>query len=592
VIPIKSFRDRSSSPDGSTAGKPLSLGSKVFLYTSLLVILSMSSVGVSHATEIESVIPAYSVAYMVVKDVPNLWDAVRASASWQTFLSSEELEREMQEIKTKMRRAEELLGVDLRALVEAFGHRIAFVQIYIDAEVLHLPVIIADVTDSEGATEIIWEIEQTLNRDEEYEVQSHAGAYLTVPFGLVRRRGEESTVRYAFLDNLLVFAPGQDTFEAVVDAHLGEEPSLIHDPKFNRTRAEVSSDSEVFAYVNLEILWPILWDVCDPEWSAVLQVLGAYEVRSIAWTANLLGSTRDQEMYIYTADGRGLLASAFAEPKPLFSPHLIPASDADMFFAVHLDDPAVLWEKTEEAIINVIGEEEYAGMQTDISRFERQTGLSLKDDILLSLTAEIGFAISVPEVMRPMEGPESLLEDGLMMFCGVKDCERCAMSIERILSAADVQIRQMEYKGVTVYQIPALSGPEVPVGYMFAGDFLIFGNFQKLENLINEEPPLVVSEKFAQINSQFPQQLGLLSYVDLGKVEELLLRTGKMAILQETNPENPPEDDTPRPQTLGSIGGTLICDGEGLKAKSVGTPEKNWLETVGRLATLLIRVPL
>jgi hypothetical protein len=40
-------------------------------------------------------------------------------------------------------------------------------------------------------------------------------------------------------------------------------------------------------------------------------------------------------------------------------------------------------------------------------------------------------------------------------------------------------------------------------------------------------------------------------------------------------------------QTLGSIGGTLVHDGEGLKARSIGTPGGSWLETIGHLVNLM-----
>jgi hypothetical protein len=144
---------------------------------------------------------------------------------------------------------------------------------------------------------------------------------------------------------------------------------------------------------------------------------------------------------------------------------------------------------------------------------------------------------------------------------------------------------------------------------------LIFGNFEKLEAIINEAPPLVASEEFAQINSHLvspsqalesprtrgseqrgktvasvpvarnsegPEYSGLLCYVDLKKTGEMLLRRGSRV---------QSGDDIARLQTLGSIGGTLIHDEEGLKARSVGTPGKSWLETIGDLADLLIHAP-
>ncbi len=531
----------------------------------------------SHAAEIESVIPVYSVGYAVVRNVPEIWDSMKSSSSWQALLSTDELKDETRDIETWTKG---LLDVDLRSLAEIFGHRIAFVQMRMAVMTTKLPVVIADVSSSEGASEMVWKIQQALSRHEEYEVQPNAGTYMTVPFGLVKHRESEFSVRYAFLDNLFVLAPEQNAFEAVVDVYLGREPSLIYDPEFNKARAQVSTEGEVFVYVNLECPWPALLSIWRSKESSILQILGIRGIKSIAWTMNLLAPNREQEAYIYTGSNRGLLTSLFANPKPLLSPHLIPGSDADLFFAAHLGDPVLAWENILNAVRNVMGERGH--VLTAISEFERQTGLNVRDDVLSSLTGEVGFVVSVPEIMKSVVSPISLVENGLMMFCGVKDREKCLTSIQRILSAADFQLEQMEHKGVMVYHIPALSGMETPIGYMFADDLLIFGDLQRLEHLINEEPPLMVSDEFAQINSQFPEQLGLLFCVDLKKIGELLLMT---------NPRIQPEDDIVRLQTLGSTGGIVIYEREGLKAKTISTTGKSWLETIGDLAYLLIHEP-
>jgi hypothetical protein len=382
------------------------------------------------------------------------------------------------------------------------------------------------------------------------------------------------TLIYAFLDSLFVIAPEQDSFEAIVDAYLGEVPSLLQDPKFNKVSAKVSADNEVIIYVNVEALWSTgIWRA---EPGVLMQMLGVRDVRSILWTTNLLDPARDQEMYMYTGDSDGLLISLFVEPKTLYSPHLIPAVDADIFFTVHFGDLKVAWENLKNSIRITLGEENYDQMQKGISEFEHDTGLSLEDDILSSLTGEVGFVLTFPEVVKPLRGPEFLLQDGFMIFCGVKDRERCAMSIQRILSAMRAELQQSEYKGATVYQIPAPDGSEYPHGYMFAGDMLVFGSFQKLEALINEAYPLAASEGFAGIAPQLPQHRGLLYYVNLEKMQELMLKV------------MPEIQDDMTSETLGSIGGTMIYDGEGLKFRSIGTPGKSWLETIGSLMDFVL----
>jgi len=531
----------------------------------------------SYAAEIESVIPAYSMGYVSLENVSGIWDAMRASPSWQFLLASSNLEDAIGQV-------EELLGVDLQTLMGAFGRRIAFVQVHTipDPDDLGLSVVIIDVGDSEGASEIVRKMEQTLGSSEDLEVRPNAGTYRSVPFGLVGPRGEQRPIKYAFLDNLFVFALGQDSFEAIVDVYLGEYPSLIYDPKYNRTCADISNEHEIFAYVNMELLWPLMV-MRDRGMSQFLQIIGAYEIKSIAYTANLLSTTREQEMYLFTGGiSGGAVTSLFTTNQSLSSPHIIPASGADMFFAIHLGTPIAMWGKLRDGVRNVLGEDEYADMQNGISAFEQETGVSLNDDVLESLTGEVGISMPLSMPLSALReasgGPASLLRGGLVAFCGVADRDKCAMSIEKIFSAASVQTQQMGYSGMALYEIQALSSPEIPVGYMFADDLLVFGNFKRLEAIINKEPPLVVSEAFARVNSQLSRQPGLLCYIDLGSSAEMLWETGLL---------NLSEEYMMRLRALGSISGGMSHDGEGLKAGWVGTPGKSWLETIGELAALL-----
>jgi hypothetical protein len=359
-----------------------------------------------------------------------------------------------------------------------------------------------------------------------------------------------------------------------VDAYLGEAPSLLQDPKFSKVSAKVSADNEVIIYANMEALWSTgIWRA---EPGVLMQTLGVRDVRSILWTTNLLDPVRDQEMYMYTGDSDGLLISLFVEPKTLYSPHLIPAVDADIFFTVHFGDLKTAWENLKNSIRITLGEENYDQMQKGISEFEQDTGLSLEDDILSSLTGEVGIAVPFSDAMKPLRGTEFLLQDGFVIFCGVKDRDRCAMSIQRVLSAMRAELQQTEYKDVTIYQIPAPDGSEYPHGYMFAGDMLVFGNFQKLKALIDEAYPLAASEGFAGIAPQLPQHRDLLYYVNMEKMQELMLKA------------MPEIQDDITSETLGSIGGTMDYDGEGLKFRSIGTPGKSWLETIGSLMDFLL----
>ena len=537
---------------------------------SFLIILCAAPCSGQEA-EIESVIPAYSVAYVAVTDIPRIWDSFKASPSWQSLLFS--LEPRGVDVAVDM--VTELLGVEMRTLTGIFGHRVALVQVSFDIIDGPSPVIIADLGDSEDAAEVIRKMEQFLGGSDKYEVRSPAGEYKTVSFSSIRHSEGTLTIRYAFLDNLFVLAPGQEPFEAILDVYLGEDPPLMYDPKFNKTRSEMSADGEVFFYLNMELLWPIVWMVWDSDLAMLLQMLGIHEIRSVAWTTDLSETNRDQEMYMYTGDSPTLITSLLAKREPLLSPHLVPISDADIFIAMNLGEPTAAWELLMESARSVMDEEDYNQMQDDFAAFERETALSLKDDMLSNLAGEIGLAMSIPETIHGAPAND------YTFFFGVKNAEQLTTSIERIMSEGGNQLQRVEYKGVTIYGISSMGNPGRPVGYIFADDLLIFSGINTLERIIDGEPPLVVSEKFSQVSSQLPQPPGLTCYIDLERLGERLLMA---------DPNIQQEDDLMRLKMLGAISGTLIHDGEGIRARLTGTPAGSWLKTIGDLAELFVGV--
>lgn len=545
-----------------------------FFYCLLIAFLAVPCFG--QEIEIESVIPAYSVACATVENVSGIWSAIEESSSWKSFSVLNDVLAEMDVFVDDI---PELVGVDLQTLMGVFGSKMAFVQVYMDIVDSPPLAIVTDVGDPESAVEVMQRIEQALGNNEEYKIQAPAGVYQESSFSTISRRNGEIEARYALLDNLFVLTFEQDTFEAIIDVYAGEDPPIIYDPKFNNTSARISIDGEVFAYANMEILWPALRRTRNSDLAILSQILGLDEVKSVAWTTNLLDASRDQEIYMYTGGSDTLITSLMAEHGKLFSPHLIPVANSDIFLAMNLGDLTVAWNGFWESMRVVIGEEEYADSQIAIAEFEQRTATDIRDDLLSSLTGEIGIAMPVASLMNIADGPEQMVEYGLMLFCGVIDREQCAMSIERMLSVFEIYIQPAEYNGTKIYYVPTPN----PTGYTFIEDMLIFGNIQSLESVIAEEPPVIVSEEFAEIASRLPQRPGLMYYVNMTKIGELLLMA---------NPEIQPDDYMIRLKAMGSTGGTLLYDGEGLKGKSVGTPDQSWFEALDALAQILFRALL
>ena len=168
-----------------------------------------------------------------------------------------------------------------------------------------------------------------------------------------------------------------------------------------------------------------------------------------------------------------------------------------------------------------------------------------------------------------------------MVFLGVKDQQACKTSMQKLSTALQGHIEKVEHKGVDVYIIVDSDTWESPLGYMLAGDFLVVGTLQRLSDIIDEAPPLVVSEDFAKASSQIDQPSDLLFYLNMGKAGREFLSPGQ-------NAES--EEDVKHLMQLGVIAAALVCDSQGVKIDLVGSPEKNWLETTGDLVDLLVQL--
>jgi len=530
--------------------------SKIISFTLLMLMITFISSSYADQLEVESVIPAYSASCVIVKDIPKVADAIKTSQAWQGII--EEAKQQLQN-NSDVPKPMKFMAMDMWDVLALATGRVAIV--HIDPTKMDSPTVIVDLGDSKSVFEAAQKVMQLLGSEEKLNIKTNAGFYLEVPYGTANQNA-----RFAFLDNLFVFAPNEDMFKAVVDVYRDKEPSILADPKFMIASNRVFSDGEAFIYINSEVLTSVAQALSSKE---QLKTLGANSVKAIAWKISLLSPTKDQEIYFYSGDSSKLMAQLMSNPGTLTSPHIIPASAADVFFAINAGDLASIMDKYFDEAKGTMTEDDFNKLQSGFSSFEMETGLNLRNDVLQSLTGEIGFAMSV--------GPEevaSSLQSGIFAFIGVKDRDKLRMVIERLLSKE--QVEKTQYKGVDITFISSTTGPEGPMGYAFAGDLLVFSSVKKIMSLIDEDVPLVASERFSQIGSRLTEPYSTLFYFDLSKV-----------MSKVPTPLSQNENAMAEIQSFGSIGGAVTYDGQGYKMKLTGTQGKSWLEVIGDIVNTM-----
>jgi len=526
--------------------------SKIIYITLLMLMITLISSAYAENIQVENVIPAYSASCIIIKDIPKISEAIKASETWQKLIA--ETKQQMQN-NSEIPKQLQFMAVGMWDVLALATDRVAIA--HLDPTKLELPTVIVDLGDSTSVFEVAQKVLQLLRVSEKFDIVPNAGTYLDVPYGIAK-----PDARFAFIGNLFVFAPNEDMFKSVVDVYKDKAPSISLDPKFMAASNRVFSDGAVFVYINSEVLTAVTQALSSRN---ELKTLGTNEVKAISWRINLLSPTKDQELYFYSGYSSKIMAQLMSTPGTLTSPHIVPASAADVFFAVNAGDLASDMDTYFEQTRSTMTEEDYNKMQGVISGFETESGLNLRNDILMSLSGEIGFAIS----FGPTDAGMSL-QNGIMVFVGVKDRDKCRMVIERLL--AKQQVERTTYKGTEITFLTSTTGPEGPMGYTFIGDLLVFSSVKKITSIIDEEVPLIASERFAQIGSRLPEPYSTLFYFDPSKT-----------LTKLSAPLSQNEDTMAEIQTFGSIGGTVTFDGQGYKMKLTGTEGKSWLDTIGDL---------
>lgn len=514
----------------------------------VIILLFITVNSYSDDLHIESFIPSYSPTFIIINDISKILAEVKGSETWQELIQYEKEKVIKDKKETKLDKLKEFMGIDLWNIIGPPSKRVAFVQI--DLLSMGKPTIIAELSDPKQFSN------QILSNLKE----SKQEKYKDIDFWSLKNEDI-----YAFIENIFIYTHGKSAFESLISIYKFEEPSILQEPKYNALINKVSKDNEILIYINSEILNPIIWRLTHKD---EMRVFGFYDTKAQLFSINLLDPKKPHEIYVLTENS--LLSSMLSYPGNFISTHIIPASNSDIFCALNIGDPEALWENFKASVRDIAGEESYAQLQEDISRFESETKLNFKNDFLNMLSGEVGFAIPLTEILVPEKGSRFSFGEGLMTFYGIKDQDKCIENVERVFSPAQVQ--KTEYKGVRIQYVPILRGQEGPLGYICVENMLIFSNLKRLQNFIDEEFPLIISDDFAQVSSGNLEPYSMIFFMNLRN------------FLLSANPHLQADDKALiRIQEIGAIGSFVFNDGQGLVIKIYGSQNKSWLEKIGVL---------
>jgi hypothetical protein len=357
--------------------------------------------------------------------------------------------------------------------------------------------VILKCTDAEAALEVI-EDQAGLGDEDEYEgieyFEAADGGYAAV------------------IGDHLVIAFDEESLEAVIDVHLGNEKSLASNADFQRLRDELTRNFLGFVYVNAEdLLGNVFLD--DPVIRAAIEDSGSGDLilKPAAW---VLGATSDGFEFQAASIGSAGAVSPMLAPRESKLIKHVPA-DAAIFFSTA--NIAATWEAVlkdaRPEIDEAIREEgEYDSLDDALEAAGEELGIESVEQLIELLTGETAVAAWFPS------GDEDDAEWVLLAEVDEGAAKDLLEDIVASQGSGSTSSESVNGHEVTVFE----SDDGEDGAYAFLDGNLVFGTRDAVARVLtNEEPPLSDLRKYRDTVEQMPSSLGTFGYFDLSKLLRL-----------------------------------------------------------------------
>ncbi len=250
---------------------------------------------------------------------------------------------------------------------------------------------------------------------------------------------EKFAVHVAVFGDVLVATTRKATMESIgSNLKTGAAEPLSKSPLFQkaRSRAELPRDGAgILAYANVPgILDVIARHEGKPE-EKLFEGLGLRSLTYVAGAVVPEGDRVRESFHIGVSGERKGLAKLFSLKGA--APDFTNAPAGALEFASLSVDLADLWD-TAIGVFEVLDEYERQGIVEGIRRFEREAGISIKDDLIPALGPRMYGSMTFP--------PEGLIPDGVTVY-EIKDQERLDKCLRAIAKNLQAEWAAIEHQG-------------------------------------------------------------------------------------------------------------------------------------------------
>ena len=330
---------------------------------------------------------------------------------------------------------------------------------------------------------------------------------------------------YAQAGNLLFLSNAADAVRRALDVREGKSPSLETNPTFAQARARAQYTDGMFGYLDGAALARLVETAAagapqqGPGLAAFRQLFhgaGADGVQSVAFTSGFADGRVVERFVVVAPERRGVLGTVASNPPtPQALLALVPEDAASAFDASIANAPQTFEEML--ALANqAAAQSGKKGLGDALAEFTEKTGVSLRDDILRSLGAEICFA-------QVGAGRERA---GVLILA-VRDEQAFAAALEKFAAHRKRVVAQREHRGVTVRSLTDEKGRTTEYAFV-GGNFVMSDDAGGVERVIETAqggPSLRAGAAYREASAGLA---GQPQFVYFNTNEDYLNRLGRM----------------------------------------------------------------
>ncbi|MDQ3803907.1 MAG: DUF3352 domain-containing protein, partial [Acidobacteriota bacterium] len=285
---------------------------------------------------------------------------------------------------------------------------------------------------------------------------------------------------YAQTGSTLFLSNAADAVRRALDVRAGKTPSLETNETFAQARARARYADGMFGYLDGAALTRLIDSAPAGEqqhhglaaFRQLFHGVGASGVQSVAFTSAFEDGRVAERFVVVAPQRQGLLGTVASNPPtPQALLALVP-EDAVQVFDASISNAPQSFDEMLALADQAAAQAGKKSLSDALAEFTDKTGVSLRDDIVRSLGAEVCFA-------QVGTGDERA---GVLIL-GVRDEQAFAQVLEKFAAHKQRAVASREYRGATVRGIAGEKGRGMEYAFV-GGNFVMSGEGRGVERVI------------------------------------------------------------------------------------------------------------